>query len=132
MDFMDHTLDMPEKKIAPWLKVMKVFSCGGFVCLLCWGLYPVPLYAEQTWSGELHSFINFVKCFSTGQLNDLALENRLQRFILSSTCGHTHSLTFLVHFIFFLSSVCEYPVLVLDEKSLSWNFLAIFAGNGCQ
>lgn len=33
MDFMDHTLDiMPEKKIALWLKVIKIFSCGVFVC----------------------------------------------------------------------------------------------------
>lgn len=67
MDLMDHTLDIIlKKKIAPWLKVIRFCP----VVFLFAMLYPVPLYAGQIWSGELHSFINFVKCFSTGQLND--------------------------------------------------------------
>lgn len=80
---------------------MKIFSCGVFVCLLCWGLHPVPLYAGQALSGELHSFINFVKCFSTGQLNDLALENNTDLSCSPHVGTHTSSLTILVHFIFF-------------------------------
>lgn len=101
---MDHTLDiMPEKKIAPWLKVMKIFSCGVFVYLLCWGLHPVPLYAGQALSGELHSFINFVKCFTTGQLNDLILENNTD--LSCSPHVGTHAALRSGPFYFFLLSV---------------------------